>query len=132
MPSVAEVGKAPRAFLSADIDGDGRKDGFYRLYLPGHKVEFGVKLTTLNKKYFRIFEIPKNELNTLKFEVQDRKKFIDEIRCYELCSPTRIKGIALLEKSRSPEIVHVYVEEAAASAIFVNEKGKVTEEWYSD
>jgi len=124
--------RAHQPFLLADIDGDGKKDGFYRIALPGNRVELGVRLTKYNNKYKMIFRSGAENFRSLKFSVYKRQKFIDDIECAEGCTDYRLKTIALLRRSVSPEVVDAYMEESSASAIFLNENGRVVQEWYSD
>lgn len=122
-----------RPFVLADVDGDGKKDGFYRTQLPD-RVELGVRLTKYQNKYLVISqdEELKDNRNS-KVYITNRKKFLESIRCDPQggCPDYRRQAISDLEGSISPQVV-VISYKFTGKALLMNEKGEVVEAWYSD
>jgi len=128
----AFAAKAPQLLLRADIDGDGKKDSFYRVDRHDKSVEVGVSLTTSRQKYIKVFDTSTDSFSRLRFSVETRREFLKDIACRVNCSSDRKSAIYHLERSKSPFIVHVYTPEGAGSAIFIDKNGEVREEFYSD
>ena len=133
-PSVAWAARAPHPFLAADVDGDGKKDGFFRIFKADRRVEIGVKLTEFHNKYVRIYVDSIKDFRESNFSIRTKRSLIEEIKrsCDEQSCPNyKIEAISILNKSISSEVVIVFYD-ASAKALCLDDKGKMTEAWYSD
>lgn len=133
-PSVAWAARVPQPFLAADVDGDGKKDGFFRIFKADRRVEIGVKLTKFHNKYVRVYVDSIKDFRESNFSIRTKRALLDEIKrsCEEQnCPNYRIEAISILNRSISSEVAIVFYD-ASAKALCMDDKGKMTEAWYSD
>lgn len=125
----------PRPFLLADVDGDGKKDAFFRTFMPDRRVEIGVKLTKNHSKYEKIYDDEQKDFRESVFGILDRKSFLADIKvgCVDEngCPDYRLEAISMLEKSISPVVVNVAYD-FSAKVLCIDENGQIVEVWYSD
>lgn len=132
--SVPAIAKVAKPFAFADVDGDGKKDGFFSTFVAGRNVEIGVKLTKFGNKYVKIYVDDIKYFRKSDFRVENRKPFLEYIRvgCYDDgCPNYRVEAISALERSISPELLNVGYN-ASAKVLCMDEKGDMIEVWYSD
>lgn len=136
LASQVHAQQMPRPFLSADVDGDGKKDPFYQIYFPDGRVELGVKLSKYKSRYVKISD--DDDIKSMKkayLYVEDRTKFLEQIRVpceqSEGCPGYRKEAISVVSKSKSPQVVLV-VFEFSGKALLMDDKGRMTETWYRD
>jgi len=129
--SAALVAEATRTMATADIDGDGKQDRIYRIDRGKGSIEVAVYTSKNGGKKFKVFQLSHDEISEITFSAEERKKFIYVIRCRDDCSSNRSRTIDLLNKSKSAYVFAIE-SDRAGSVIFVNERGKVVQEWYAD